>query len=143
MEIVRLESFDAGELKRLNRLLSQLSKSSAPMNSSQLERILLSDCTRIYVAREMGCIIGMLSLVAFSVPTGLRAWVEDVVVDAEARGKGVGRALCVHAMKEAGKFGGCTLDLTSRPSRLEANRLYQSLGFKRRDTNVYRLRFEV
>ena len=81
----------------------------------------------------------MLTLAVFRIPTGIRAWIEDVVVDAEARGRGVGEALTREAVRVAGTHGARTVDLTSRPSREAANRLYQRLGFERRDTNVYRL----
>ena len=80
----------------------------------------------------------MLSLVLFPIPTGLRAWVEDVVVDEKARGKGVGKALSEYALKEALLMGVMTVDLTSRPDRVAANQLYQRVGFTKRETNVYR-----
>jgi len=74
----------------------------------------------------------------FRIPTGIRAWIEDVVVDSEARGHGVGEALNKEALRYAKDNGAITVDLTSRPSREAANRLYQRLGFQLRDTNVYR-----
>jgi ribosomal protein S18 acetylase RimI-like enzyme len=92
----------------------------------------------LFVAREHGEIVGSLSLVLFRIPTGLRAWIEDVVVDESARGKGVGEALSRAAIDHALKAGAKTVDLTSRPSREAANRLYERLGFKKRETNVYR-----
>ena len=82
--------------------------------------------------------MGSLTLVTFPIPTGIRAWIEDVVVDSDARGKGVGEALNVFALAEAKRQGAITVDLTSLPSREAANRLYQRLGFKARETNVYR-----
>lgn len=83
-------------------------------------------------------ILGMLTLATFAIPTGLRAWVEDVVVDSAARGQGAGQALVEAAVAHAEKIGARTVDLTSRPSREAANRLYQRAGFQLRDTNVYR-----
>ena len=80
----------------------------------------------------------MLSLVVFSIPTGIKAWVEDVVVDEDARGKGVGKLLMNHAMVTAETLGAKSVDLTSRPSREAANKLYQAIGFQERETNVYR-----
>jgi len=77
-------------------------------------------------------------LVTFRIPTGIRAWIEDVVVDESARGHGVGEALNQAAIQEARQKGAVTVDLTSRPSREAANRLYQRIGFVQRDTNVYR-----
>jgi ribosomal protein S18 acetylase RimI-like enzyme len=97
-----------------------------------------SSATLVLVARVDGRIAGSLTLAMFRIPTGLRAWIEDVVVDGDARGNGVGEALNWFAIEEARKRGAVTVDLTSRPSREAANRLYQRLGFVARDTNVYR-----
>lgn len=94
--------------------------------------------TILFAARSGQEIVGLLTLVIFRIPTGVRAWIEDVVVDSQARGKGVGDALNRAALAEAERRGAKTVDLTSRPSRETANRLYQRLGFKQRDTNVYR-----
>jgi ribosomal protein S18 acetylase RimI-like enzyme len=90
------------------------------------------------LAKVDDVIVGSLTLVIFHIPTGIRAWIEDVVVDVDARGKGVGEALNTFALTEAKRQGATTVDLTSRPSREAANRLYQRLGFKARETNVYR-----
>jgi ribosomal protein S18 acetylase RimI-like enzyme len=97
-----------------------------------------SPATLVLIARVDGRIAGSLTLAMFRIPTGLRAWIEDVVVDGDARGNGVGEALNLFAIEEARKRGAVTVDLTSRPSREAANRLYQRLGFVARDTNVYR-----
>jgi len=83
-----------------------------------------------------------MTLAMFRIPTGLRAWIEDVVVDGDARGKGVGRILNERALEIATAAGATTVDLTSRPSREAANRLYQRIGFVARDTNVYRYSFD-
>ena len=88
--------------------------------------------------RDQGRIVGMLTLIVFRIPTGVRAWIEDVVVDETARGRGVGEALSQEAVRRALDLGARTVELTSRPSREAANRLYQRLGFVRRDSNVYR-----
>jgi ribosomal protein S18 acetylase RimI-like enzyme len=120
------------------RLIPQLSKSNPAPTKEQLESIVASDSSCILLAKVDGMIVGSLTLVTFHIPTGIRAWIEDVVVDADARGKGVGEALNVFAIAEAQRQGALTVDLTSRPSREAANRLYQRIGFKARDTNVYR-----
>jgi ribosomal protein S18 acetylase RimI-like enzyme len=86
-----------------------------------------------------GEIMGALTLVMFPIPTGLRAWIEDVVVDQAARGRGVGAALTQEAVRLARTDGARSVDLTSRPSRQAANRLYERLGFQVRDSKVYRL----
>lgn len=92
----------------------------------------------LFVARVDGAIVGSLTLATFPIPTGVRAWIEDVVVDEGARGHGVGEALNRAAIEEARSRGAITVELTSRPSREAANRLYQRMGFVARDTNVYR-----
>ena len=131
------EAYDE-TLDAVNRLLPQLSKSSKLINRSTLQKLSNSECTRLYVAKEDDIIFGMLSLVVFSIPTGTKAWIEDVVVDERARGKGVGRELMNHALNVAKELGAKSADLTSRPSREAANKLYQAIGFEGRETNVYR-----
>ncbi|HAF58826.1 MAG TPA: GNAT family N-acetyltransferase [Opitutae bacterium] len=128
----------ATDMEQLNLLIPQLSGSAEPMTQTEFAEIINSSTTHLYVAEENHTILGMLSLAIFPIPTGVRAWVEDVVVKTEARGKGVGKLLTLHAISESKKFGAVSLDLTSRPSREIANKLYQSVGFDVRETNVYR-----
>ena len=123
-------------LEGLNRILPQLSSSAPALSLEELEEICVNDT--VFIARDNGAIVGSLTLVIFRLPTGLRAWIEDVVVDQAARGRGVGEALNKAAIKATFDSGARTLDLTSRPSREAANRLYRKLGFKARETNVYR-----
>ena len=125
-------------LAAVHRLIPQLSKSAPPITADELAEIVGGPATIFFVARVDGVIAGCLTLVIFRLPTGVRAWIEDVVVDDAARGHGVGAALNEAAIAVAGERGARTLDLTSRPSRQAANRLYQRLGFVQRDTNVYR-----
>ena len=120
------------------RLIPQLSKSNPAPTKEQLESIVASDSSHVLLAKVDGVIVGSLTLVIFHIPTGIRAWIEDVVVDADARGKGVGEALNRDALMRAQQLGAKTVDLTSRPSREAANRLYQRIGFVQRETNVYR-----
>ncbi|WP_420638995.1 GNAT family N-acetyltransferase [Candidatus Poriferisocius sp.] len=121
------------------RLTPQLSSSNPPPSAEALGEIVASDATRLLVARSgNGDIVGSLTLVVVRIPTGLRAIIEDVVVDESHRGLGVGRALNEVALEMAQRAGAVTVDLTSRPSREAANRLYLRLGFEVRDTNVYR-----
>jgi ribosomal protein S18 acetylase RimI-like enzyme len=120
------------------RLIPQLSRSSPAPSAAELQEMVSAPGTFVLVAREGEDILGSLTLVVFRIPTGLRAWIEDVVVDESARGKGVGAALNRHAIDVARAHGCKTVDLTSRPSREVANRLYQRLGFEARETNVYR-----
>ena len=120
------------------RLLTQLSTSAAPLGADDLARIISHQATTLFIARSQGVIVGMLALVTFPLPSGLRARIEDVVVDQDARGLGVGTALSVAALDLAQAQGARSIDLTSRASRVAANRLYQQLGFRLRDSNVYR-----
>jgi ribosomal protein S18 acetylase RimI-like enzyme len=119
-------------------LVPQLSSSSPPPTLGQLQRIIEDPATTLLLASTEGGVVGMLTLAVFLLPTGVRAWIEDVVVDDHARGAGVANALVQAALELAEKEGARTVDLTSRPDREAANRLYLRLGFTRRETNVYR-----
>ena len=130
----------------MGRLLPQLSRSAAPMSEADVERFLSQSSVHLFVFRAETAdadgnnpILGMLSLATFEIPTGVRAWVEDVVVDEAARGQGAGLALVEAAIEHAKTVGARTVDLTSRPTREAANRLYQRAGFQLRETNVYRV----
>jgi ribosomal protein S18 acetylase RimI-like enzyme len=123
------------------RLLPQLSTSAPALTKEDVEELLSAAGTTVFVARDGDDIVGSLTLVVYRVPTGLKACIEDVVVDEAARGKGVGEALTRRALDMAAEVGVTDVDLTSRPSREAANRLYQRLGFERRQTNVYRYTF--
>jgi ribosomal protein S18 acetylase RimI-like enzyme len=136
---------DVDELtSALERLVPQLSRSNPPPSAGQVAEMLASPAISQFVARDGdGAIVGVSTLATFRIPTGLRAWIEDVITDESARGQGVGEAL-IRAMCDRARELGCvTVDLTSRPSREAANRLYQRIGFEQRDTNVYRLSLET
>ncbi len=121
------------------RLIPQLSSSSPPTSHDELQEIVSSEASILLVARDGGGrIVGTLTLAVFRIPTGVRAWIEDVVVDDTVRGAGAGEALVRAALDRAAAGGARTVDLTSRPSREAANRLYVRLGFEARSTNVYR-----
>jgi GNAT superfamily N-acetyltransferase len=129
---------DAELLAAIRRLLPQLSSSAAPIEASDLETIVASSATELLVARDEGVIVGVLTLVLFRIPTGVRARVEDVVVDEGARRTGAGRALVAAAIALAEASGARTIDLTSRPERVAPHGLYGSMGFAERATTVYR-----
>tara|TARA_B100000073_G_scaffold221269_1_gene184190 strand:- start:3620 stop:4054 length:435 start_codon:yes stop_codon:yes gene_type:complete len=133
------ENADAELVEAYQRLIPQLSSSSPAPTEDELAAIIESDSATVLVAEdEGGTILGSMTLVVFRIPTGVRAWIEDVVVDTEARGMGIGQALNEYAINLAEQAGAKTIDLTSRPSRESANRLYKRLGFVARETNVYR-----
>ena len=137
--IEEVKQVDDELVRAFERLVPQLSSSSPAPTEKELISIVTSRSTVLFVARDDdGEIVGSLSLALFRIPTGLRAWIEDVVVDDSARGKGVGEALNRAAIEHAGKAGAKTVDLTSRPTREAANRLYQRLGFTLRNSNLYR-----
>jgi ribosomal protein S18 acetylase RimI-like enzyme len=139
MRIEIAAGVDADLVAGFERLIPQLSSSNPPPTTEQLAAIVASPATDLIVAYDDdGRLVGSLTLASFRIPTGLRARIEDVVVDESARGKGVGEALSVAAMDRARALGARTVDLTSRPSREAANRLYQRLGFEQRETVVYR-----
>ena len=125
------------------KLIPQLSRSNPAPNAETLAKIVHSEASTLLVARDQDDqVMGSMTLAMFRIPTGLRAWIEDVVVDEDARGQGVGRLLNERAIEIAREAGASTVDLTSRPSREAANRLYQRLGFVARETNVYRYEIE-
>jgi ribosomal protein S18 acetylase RimI-like enzyme len=123
----------------VERLVPQLSKSSPPPTTAALGELVASPATDLFIALDDGGgIVGIATLVTFRIPTGLRAWIEDVVVDDAGRGQGVGTALTRAMVDRARELGCVTVDLTSRPSREAANRLYQREGFVARESTVYR-----
>ncbi|MCX4486342.1 GNAT family N-acetyltransferase [Streptomyces anulatus] len=120
------------------RLLPQLSSKAKPLGYQAVQRMVTCDANTVLVARTAETIVGTLTLVMFPVPSGLRARVEDVVVDGAARGRGVAGLLTEEALRIAREAGARTVDLTSRPDRAAANRLYERLGFRTRESTVYR-----
>lgn len=122
------------------RLLPHLTTSTPPPSADQVARIVQSPATTLFLAREEegGRIVGTLTLAMFQTPTGVRAWIEDVIVDPVTEGRGCGRQLTQSALDAAKAAGARTVELTSRPSREAANHLYRKIGFQPRDTNIYR-----
>ncbi len=133
-------------VEAMARLTPQLSHSAHPLSAHDLDTFLAQPSVYLFVFRSdltdpsgNAAILGMLSLATFAIPTGIRAWIEDVVVDEAARGQGAGLALVEAALAHAKTLGARTVDLTSRPAREAANRLYRRAGFIQRETNVYRV----
>lgn len=141
VEVTAVTAVDEELVAALGRLLPQLSPSAPVPTLAAVRDVVAAPGTTLLIARdpqEGGRIVGILTLVVFRTPTGVRAWIEDVVVDETARGRGTGEALGRAAIHHGIARGARTIELTSRPSREAANRLYERLGFRRRDTNVYR-----
>jgi len=145
MEIVKVTQVGDDLVSAFERLIPQLSSSSPPPTEAELAEIVSSPASVLFVAKNPsrnGEVVGSLTLVLFRIPTGLRAWIEDVVVDSGHRRKGIGTALSQAALEYAENAGARTVDLTSRPSREAANQLYRRIGFTQRKTNVYRYKLE-
>ena len=137
-DIIRLTSADAATAEAISRLLKQLTSTPIDFTESFLERI-IAEGTALFVLREDGEVVGMLTVGSYSSPTGRKAWIEDVVVDSAHRGKGYGRVLVEHAIGYVRTLSPCTLMLTSNPSRIAANELYRNSGFEQKITNVYKM----
>ena len=131
---VRTEYIDG-----INNLLGQLTSSPKEMNEALLQAIVESDRTHLFLAYIGNQMVGMATLAAYVIPTGTKAWVEDVVVDNNFRGKHIAKKLINHVVEYTKKYSPCSLMLTSRPMRVAANKLYQSVGFEKRETNVYKI----
>ena len=140
LEIYEAGVCDGEVVTAVQRLVPQLSTSAAVPSPEQVAELCEAEATVLLLARLDGAVVGMLVLVLFRLPTGMRAWIEDVVVESAARGGGVGEALTREALRRASAAGAVTVDLTSRPSRAAAVRLYERMGFERRETGVYRRR---
>jgi ribosomal protein S18 acetylase RimI-like enzyme len=145
---VRIEIWDGPVtddlVEAFQRLTPQLSRSNAAPGREQLAEIVTSPATDQFVAfDDAGTIVGVATLAVFRIPTGLRAWIEDVIADPAAAGQGVGTALTKAMLDRARSLGCVTVDLTSRPSREAANHIYKKVGFELRETNVYRFEVET
>jgi ribosomal protein S18 acetylase RimI-like enzyme len=143
VEIEVLQKVTGEVVEAFGRLLPQLSTSARPLDADALTVIAGAESNSVLIARVGGDIVGTLTLVIFAIPTGVRAWIEDVIVDEAARGqefggKRVGEALTAEAIAIARDAGAKTVDLTTRPSRVAAGKLYERLGFVQRDSRVYR-----
>ena len=138
--LIELTEMKPGYLASINNLLLQLSDSIHTITEEELNTLLSSSQSHLYVLESDGQFIGMTTLCLYQCPTGWKAWIEDVIVDRNFRGKGYGKLMVRKAMEECKNRGNVTLMLTSRPSRIVANQLYQSLGFEKRETNVYKMK---
>jgi ribosomal protein S18 acetylase RimI-like enzyme len=141
IEIKEISAITPPLAKSIVELIPQLSSSAKMPTNDELEQITQSPATVLLAAYKSGSLVGMLTLVIFRIPTGVRGLIEDVVVNESDRGQGIAEALTRNALARAQAAGARTVDLTSRSSRAAANRLYQKLGFQQRDSNIYRFLF--
>ena len=137
MTIERATEVSEALVEAFRRLIPQLSRTAPPPSPEELADLLRREATELLVARDGDAIVGALTLVVYRLPTGLGAMIHDVVVDASARGQGVGEALTREALRLAVEAGAESVELTSRSDREAANRLYLRLGFELRETNAY------
>ncbi|HST18569.1 MAG TPA: GNAT family N-acetyltransferase [Gaiellaceae bacterium] len=121
----------------LARLVPQLTAGRVPPTRAEVEELLAQPGVELLVAIDDGRVVGMLTLVVYRIPSGVKGRIEAVVVDEAARGRGVGEALTREALDRAVAAGARRVELTSRPAREAANRLYPRLGFELVETNVY------
>lgn len=138
MQIYHCKEISKAMLIAFEKLIPQLCQNCKIPSKKYLDEILNSKNTFLFLAEEEG-IIGTLTLIINQIPTGKKAWIEDVVVDNKLRGKGIGKMLIEFAIEFARNKGISKIDLTSKPERVAANELYKKLGFKQKNTNVYRL----
>lgn len=139
VSVFELDEVSESRAASICSLLNQLSASSYLFTLKELTAIVESPATHLFIAECDGATVGMLTVGEYLAPTGRKMWIEDVVVDESFRGRSIGRMLVGYAMDFAGKSGGGTLMLTSRPSRVTANALYRSCGFELKETNMYRM----
>ena len=137
--ILRPTTYDASHYDAVVRLLDQLTTRDVPFTEGDYRRLLDAPSSPLFLLLANDAVVGMLTVGIYLSPTGSKAWIEDVVVDEALRGLGLGRKLVSHAINYCKEQGAHTLYLTSKPKRIAANALYQSLGFEQKETNLYRM----
>ena len=139
MEIKKINRFSERAFEAVSRLLPQLSSEAVLLSRQYFKSILASESIHFFIAElDKKQIAGMLTIAAYKTPSGVKVWIEDVVVDESQRGRGIGKELMVFAIDYSKTLGAKDIRLTSRPSRIAANELYLKLGFKKYETNFYR-----
>jgi len=139
MELEILTEINQDYVDQLHQLMQQLCPDCPSLPLTYYQALIAHPTISLIVATKEKVIIGSATLAWYPIPTGLRMWIEDVVVDETSRGQLIGFALIQYAIQIAKSKGAIQIDLTSRPTRVAANQLYQKLGFVRRETNIYRL----
>ena len=140
MTVISPATFEAGHYEAVCRLLRQLTTRDVALSREAYEQLVCSSNSKLFLMLGGdGAVMGMLTVGMYASPTGTKAWIEDVVVEAALRGGGLGRALVEHAIGYCREVGIDTVYLTSNPKRVAANALYQSVGFGRKETNMYKM----
>lgn len=142
MKIFEVKEFDPAYVGIINELLSQLTSSPISFTDTDLQTMIASGCSHLFLISCEDEIAGMLTVGSYKTPTGQKFWIEDVVVDQHFRGKALGYKLVDHAIRYVESLGNSILMLTSSPARVAANQLYRSVGFEPKETNVYKMTFK-
>ncbi len=140
MEIIRLQSVTDAQIGEIMALMRELDPQIA-VTPEMVRRAVEAPGTHFFAMLGGPHIVGCASLCVTTSPTGCKAHIEDVVVLSSYRGQQLGRRLMEYVLGYARKElpAGTKIYLTSRPQRVAANALYQSLGFRRKETNVYEI----
>lgn len=141
-KIFEVKEFDPAYVGIINELLSQLTSSPVPFTDTDLQTMIVSGSSHLFLISYEDEIAGMLTVGSYKTPTGQKHWIEDVVVDQRFRGKALGYKLVEHAIRYVESLGNSILMLTSSPVRVAANQLYRSVGFEPKETNVYKMTFK-
>lgn len=139
IDIREVTTFDSSLVEPIRSLLQQLTSREIAFSEESLRQIISDKASRLFLLYSDNTVAGMLTLGIYSAPTGRKAWVEDVVVDSQYRGRGLGQQLVQYAISCVRTLSPVTLMLTSNPQRTEANALYRREGFEQRCTNVYKM----
>lgn len=139
IDIREVTTFDSSLVEPIRSLLRQLTSREVAFSEESLRQIISDKASRLFLLYSDNTVAGMLTLGIYSAPTGRKAWVEDVVVDSQYRGRGLGQQLVQYAISCVRTLSPVTLMLTSNPQRTEANALYRREGFEQRCTNVYKM----
>ena len=140
-EIIEIQTYSQEYHEAMQRFLDQLTSSPMTLTETMFRELLVSENSHLFFLMKDGQIAGMLTVGIYYSPTGGKAWIEDVVVDESFRGQGLSKLLVAHAIEFTKAKQVPSLMLTSNPKRVAANKLYQAMGFGRKETNVYRMKF--
>ena len=140
--IIEINTYSAEYHEAMQRFLDQLTTHPMILTETMFRQLIDSENSHLFFLMKEGQIAGMLTVGIYYSPTGGKAWIEDVVVDEAFRGQGLSKQLVAHAIEFTQSKQIPLLMLTSNPKRIAANKLYQAMGFGRKETNVYRMKFE-
>ena len=138
MEIQVLHNYTQAQFDDLKQLMSELSDRVSLTQTNLLMVLKDSNC-HLYVILDGESVMGCATLCVFHSPTGTKASVEDVIVSSAYRGQHLGKQLMKYVLEQAKAFAPIELHLTSNPMRVAANKLYQSIGFQKKETNCYQM----